>query len=91
MAGACLAAVRALCVRVQGSGEAPATVLPAKSVTAVRAALKECGVAAAGVAEAARRAYAEGRKMHAFGRVIVVATLTGELCLYENVGAPQWA
>lgn len=78
---------------VQGSADAPATILPAKSVVSVKAALKECGVAvgAQAVTEAARRAYAEGRKMHAFGRVIVVATLTGELCLYENVGAPQWA
>jgi hypothetical protein len=76
---------------VQATSEAPATVVPPKSATAIKAALKDCAATKTTLRDAARRAYKEGRKMDAFGRVIVVAMLTGELCLFENLGAPQWS
>ena len=40
---------------------------------------------------AAECAYVGANEMHAFGRVIVVATAAGELKFFENTGAPQWA
>lgn len=75
---------------VQATAEAPATVVPPKSAAALRAVLKDCAATNTTVRDAAKHAYSEGRKMDAFGRVIVVATLTGDLCLFENFGGPQW-
>lgn len=40
--------------------------------------------------EAVQRARAAGCKLHAYGRVIVVASASGELLLYENIGAAEW-
>jgi hypothetical protein len=40
--------------------------------------------------EAVRRARATGCNMAAFGQVILVATLSGELLVYENTGGPEW-
>jgi hypothetical protein len=77
------------CGRVQ-EGTANATTVPAKSVASIKDALKHCSLPVAHLPEAAQRAHAEACKMHAVGRMIVVATLTGELCLYENSGSPQW-
>lgn len=75
---------------MQDSAAGP-VVVPGKSVAAVKEALKRSGADQNLLPEAAQRAYTEGCKMRAWGRMIVVATLTGELHLYENAGAPQWA
>ena len=76
---------------MQGTAGGP-VVVPPKSVAAVRDALKDCQQEPRPevVRSAAERAYATGGELHAFGRVIVVATVTGELHFFENTGAPQW-
>jgi hypothetical protein len=66
-------------------------VVPLKSVAAIKDALHQCQADPMQLREAARHSYAEACKMHAYGRVLVVASLSGELLFYENVGAPQWA
>jgi hypothetical protein len=75
---------------VQVSGTANPIVVPPKSVAAMKHALKQSHSKPEHLHEAAVHAHAEGCKHHAAGRMIVAATLTGELCLFENVGASQW-
>lgn len=63
----------------------------AKSLTVVKDLLKKCNMDAAAYMPAVEHACATACRMQAWGKVIVVASVTGDLLLFENFGSAAWS
>jgi hypothetical protein len=67
----------------QASFDGPTGISP-KSHAAIKDVVRRHKLEAHEVSEASKRAHANGCKLNAYGRVIVVACISGDLLLYEN-------